>query len=101
MTVEMEKAILNENEMRILNTIRARQILRHEDIYRIDSLAADIIDDKRINLERGSLGLAKATAAKKTTEEIDMWALATGENKMGEMDEKPAATSTEEIEVAA
>ncbi|MCJ1430268.1 hypothetical protein MMC29_008185 [Sticta canariensis] len=100
-TVEMQKANLTENEMHILNTIRARQILRPEDMFSIDNFAADIIDDKRINLERGSLGLAKATPAKEMIEKIDMWALSTGESKLGETDEKPAVTSTEPIEVAA
>ena len=71
-TVKMQKADLTEIETRILNTICARQISRPEVMFSIEDLAADIIDDQKLNLERGSLGLAKMTGAKKPIEPIDM-----------------------------
>ncbi|KAI4242629.1 MAG: hypothetical protein L6R42_010956, partial [Xanthoria sp. 1 TBL-2021] len=51
-TVEMLEATLTEDETRILNTIRGRQMLRSEDTINIENLAADVIDGRRINLER-------------------------------------------------
>lgn len=94
-TVKMQKADFTENETRILNTIRARQYSRPEVMFSIEDLAADIIDDQKINLERSSLGLAKVTGAKKTIEQIDMWVLLAAENKMGMTDENSTATCTE------
>lgn len=96
MTVKMLEANLTEDETRILNTIRARQMLRSEDTMDIENFAADIIDGRRINLEHGSLGLAEATGAEEKKEKIDVMALLVGENKMGKMDEGPAAITTVE-----
>lgn len=95
-TVEMLEANLTEDETRILNTIRARQMLRSEDTMDIENLAADIIDGRRINLEHGSLGLAKATGVEKKKEKIDVMALLVGEDKMGKTDERLAAITTAE-----
>lgn len=100
-TVEMLEANLSEDETRILNTIRARQMLQSEDTMNIENLAADIIDGRRINLERGSLSLVKPTGAEKKKGEVDMMALMIGEDKMGKTDERPAAITAERTEVAA
>ncbi|KAL8709512.1 MAG: hypothetical protein Q9220_005754 [cf. Caloplaca sp. 1 TL-2023] len=59
---------LTEDEKQILTTIRARQMLRIEDIIHNDNLAADVIDGMRINLVRGQLGLAQAQAGMRLTE---------------------------------
>lgn len=68
--VEMLEATLTEDETRILNTIRACQMIRAEDTVHIENLVADIIDGRRINLEHGSLGLAKATGPVKKRQQI-------------------------------
>lgn len=100
--VEMLEAKLTEDETRILNTIRARQMLRSEDIMNIENLAADIIDGRRINLEHGSLGLAKATGAEEKKEQIDVLALMVFEDKMGKADERLTGIGTaERTEVSA
>lgn len=80
-TVEMLEASLTEDETRILNTIRGRQMLRSEDTINIENLAADVIDGKRINLERGSLGLVEPSAAMEKKEVDDVMALFMGEEK--------------------
>ncbi|CAO1599691.1 hypothetical protein XANCAGTX0491_003407 [Xanthoria calcicola] len=80
-TVEMLEATLTEDETRILNTIRGRQMLRSEDTINIENLAADVIDGKRINLERGSLGLVEPSAAFEKKEVDDVLALFMGEEK--------------------
>ncbi|KAL8698812.1 MAG: hypothetical protein Q9201_006366 [Fulgogasparrea decipioides] len=67
-TVKDLETNLTEDEKRILTTIRARQMLRIEDIIHNDNLAADVIDGMRINLVRGQLGLSKASAGKRLTE---------------------------------
>ena len=77
-TVEMAEANLTEDETRILNTIRARQMLQSEDIMHLENLSADIIDGRRINLERGWLSLVKPTGAEKTKDQVDVFGLLIG-----------------------
>ncbi|MCJ1261614.1 hypothetical protein MMC22_001480 [Lobaria immixta] len=68
--VEMLEATLTEDETRIVNTIRACQMIRAEDAMHIENLVADIVDGRRINLEHGSLGFAKATRPVKKKQRI-------------------------------
>ncbi|KAL8667337.1 MAG: hypothetical protein Q9168_007295 [Polycauliona sp. 1 TL-2023] len=89
-TAEMLEATLTEDETRILNTIRGRQMLRSEDTINIENLAADVIDGKRINLERGSLGLVSPSATEKKKDGEDVMALLVGESKAKQV-EKPSA----------
>lgn len=97
----MLEANLSEDETRILNTIRARQMLQSEDTMNLENLAADIIDGRRINLERGSLSLVKPTGAEKKKGQVDVLALLMGEDKMGKPEERPAAITAERAEVVA
>ena len=53
---------LSPDEMRILNTIRARQMLRREDTLSINSFSNDAINGWVPLVKRGSLGLQKAGA---------------------------------------
>ncbi|KAL8860986.1 MAG: hypothetical protein Q9178_002499 [Gyalolechia marmorata] len=100
-TVEMLEANLTEDETRILNTIRGRQMLRSEDTMNIENLAADVINGRRINLEKGSLGLVEPSAADKKKDSVDILALMVGEEKAKEV-ERPAALKIEpSSEVAA
>ena len=60
-----EKAVvdpegLSPDEMRILNTIRARQMLRREDTLSIDSFSNNAINGFMPIVKQGSLGLQKA-----------------------------------------
>ncbi len=84
-TVEMLEANLTEDETRILNTIRGRQMLRSEDTMNIENLAADVINGRRINLERGSLGLVEPSAADKKKDTVDILALMVGEERPAEV----------------
>lgn len=53
---------LTEDELKILNHIRAKQMLRMEDTFNLDHFGSDAIDGLAPNLKTGSLGLvAKAT----------------------------------------
>ena len=52
---DLEK--LDEDELRILNSIRARQMLRMEDTFNLDHFGSDAIDGFAPNLRRGKLGL--------------------------------------------
>lgn len=54
---DLEK--LNEDELAILRTIRARQMMRTEDSMNIDSFSQDVIDGFVPRLIRGELGLKK------------------------------------------
>ena len=81
-TAQMLEANLTEDETRVLNTIRARQMLRSEDIMDIEHLGVDVIDGRRINMERGSLGLATPMSGKQKKEAVDVMALLVGEEKM-------------------
>ena len=60
---EKGMATLTEEETRVLNTIRARQMLRTEDILHINNFSADTIDGFAPNVKMGSLGLVKAIPA--------------------------------------
>ena len=51
---------LSEDEIRILNTIRARQMLRREDTLSIDNFSNDAIHGYVPIVKRGTLGLLKA-----------------------------------------
>ena len=48
---------LTEDELKILNHIRAKQMLRFEDSLNLDHYSADAIDGLAPNLKHGSLGL--------------------------------------------
>ena len=48
---------LTEDELKILNHIRAKQMLRFEDIINIDHFGSDAIDGLTPNLKRGNLTL--------------------------------------------
>ena len=51
---------LSEDELKILNTIRARQMLRREDTLSIDNFSNDAIHGLVPVVKRGSLGLMKS-----------------------------------------
>lgn len=50
---------LSPEEMKVLKTIRARQMLRTEDVINIDSFGTDTIDGFAPRIKRGELGLKK------------------------------------------
>ena len=50
---------LSPQEMKVLKTIRARQMLRTEDVINIDSFGTDTIDGFAPRIKRGELGLKK------------------------------------------
>ncbi|KAI4267627.1 MAG: hypothetical protein L6R38_008169 [Xanthoria sp. 2 TBL-2021] len=100
-TVEMLEATLTEDETRILNTIRSRQMLRSEDTINIENLAADVIDGRRINLERGSLGLVEPSATVEKKEVDDVLALFMGEEKAKEVVRPTAMINEPPPQVAA
>ena len=57
---DLEK--LTEDELKILNHIRAKQMLRMEDTFNLNHFGSDAIDGLAPNLKTGSLGLVtKAT----------------------------------------
>lgn len=75
-------AALTEDEINILNAIRARQMLRSEDTMNIENFSFDTIDGLAPNLKRGSLGLVPATASPirlPDTADGDVLALMAGE----------------------
>ncbi|KAI4156991.1 MAG: hypothetical protein L6R39_000854 [Caloplaca ligustica] len=98
-TKEMLETKFTDDEMHILNTIRGRQMLRSEDTMNIENLAADVIDGKRINLERGALGLSEASGkGEKKGESVDVMALIIGEEKPKGLEmERPAVVSVEAL----
>jgi flavine halogenase len=66
------EAYLSPEEMRILNTVRAREMVRSEDTINIDTFTSDTIDGRAVNMVHGSLGLISAQeAAKKVTKKSD------------------------------
>ena len=70
---EVLTAALSADELRILATIRAREMMRIEDSMNIDSFSADAIDGMAPNLKRGSLGLVKGTGAHAARSDVDLF----------------------------
>ncbi|KAI4141556.1 MAG: hypothetical protein LQ341_003495 [Variospora aurantia] len=93
-TAQMLEANLTEEETQILNTIRARQMIRAEDTMDIENLAADVLDGRRINLVRGALGLVKPTGPQVKRDVPDIMALFHGEEKAKGM-ERPSDAGLE------
>ncbi len=77
-TVSDDKANLEkltEDELKILNHIRAKQMLRFEDTFNLNHFGSDAIDGLVPNLKRGSLGLVaqgKDTVSKLSTPILDI-----------------------------
>ncbi|KAH6708724.1 hypothetical protein BKA61DRAFT_696441 [Leptodontidium sp. MPI-SDFR-AT-0119] len=59
------EAYLSPEEMHILNTVRAREMVRSEDTVNIDTFTSDIIDGRAVSMVHGSLGLISAQEAAK------------------------------------
>ncbi|KAJ5144351.1 hypothetical protein N7476_004836 [Penicillium atrosanguineum] len=94
---ELEPSMSSE-EIRIMNSIRARQMLRSEDTINIDTFSTDTIGGLTANLERGKLGLVHP-ASEGVLDKVDVLGLLSGENKMGAM--PPAVSeSVAEEEIA-
>ena len=66
---DLEK--LTEDELEILNHIRAKQMLRMEDTFNLKHFGSDAIDGLAPNLERGNLGLV-AKSAKETISKLEV-----------------------------
>lgn len=80
--VEKLEANLSPNEMRILTTIRARQMVRSEDTLNLENFSVDSFDGLAPNMIRGDLGLVKATAIPATKPpKVDVTALLIGEGR--------------------
>lgn len=56
---------LSPEELRILNSVRAREMVRSEDTVNIDTFTSDTIDGRAVNMVHGSLGLISAEEAAK------------------------------------
>ena len=95
------EATLTEDEIGILNTIRAREMLRIDDSLNTDNLAADVIDGRRINLVHGDLGLVKPTGLEKRKEQVDSMAMMLHDEEKAKAAERPAAVIAEPPAVAA
>jgi hypothetical protein len=85
--IQALETALTPDEMRILRTIRARQMMRSEDMMNMDSFTVDVIDGLAPNMKTGELGLVKADKAADLTklpgaEEEDVLALLMGEEKL-------------------
>lgn len=80
---ELESSMSSE-EIRIMNSIRARQMLRSEDTINIDTFSTDTIAGLTANLERGKLGLVRPSG-EDNADKVDVLGLLTGESKMGSM----------------
>jgi len=59
---EKLEANLSPDEMGILTTVRARQMVRSEDTMNIENFSVDSFDGLAPNMTRGDLGLVRATA---------------------------------------
>jgi hypothetical protein len=61
---------LTPDESQILDALRARRMLRTEDIHTLDNFTLDVIDGLAPNIERGKLGLVRPKAKKATKADL-------------------------------
>ncbi|KAL9607854.1 MAG: hypothetical protein Q9167_007277 [Letrouitia subvulpina] len=78
------EAALSPEELRILETIQARQMLRMEDITNIDSFGLDVIDGLTPNLKTGDLGLVRPVSTAPKGPVKDVLGLMHGEGFAGD-----------------
>lgn len=78
------EAALSPEELRILETIQARQMLRMEDITNIDSFGLDVIDGLTPNMKTGDLGLVRPVSAAPKGPVKDVLGLMHGEGFAGD-----------------
>ena len=78
---------LSPEELRILKTIRARQMLRTEDSMNLDNFGTDAIDGFAPLIARGNLGLVQVSA----TSTSRLPSVDTGLFKGAKMEDKPLA----------
>jgi hypothetical protein len=78
------QAYLSPDELHILNTVRAREMVRSEDTVDLNNFQTDIIDGRALNMTQGSLGLisAQEVVPKKSTDILG--AMIGEENKLAE-----------------
>lgn len=73
---------MSPQELHIMNTVRAREMLRSEDTINIDTFSCDTIGGLTVNLQQGHLGLVKPSGEK--GEKIDVLGLFHGEHRDGD-----------------
>ncbi|KAJ5381789.1 uncharacterized protein N7496_004217 [Penicillium cataractarum] len=73
---------MSPQELHIMNTVRAREMLRSEDTINIDTFSCDTIGGLTVNLQQGQLTLVKSTGQK--AEKIDVLGLFHGEHRDGD-----------------
>jgi hypothetical protein len=84
------QAYLSADEMNILNSVRAREMVRSEDTVNIDTFASDIIDGRALNMVQGSLGLiAEAGVSKEVKKSVDLLGQMMGEGAEKALAEQP------------
>ena len=49
--------ILTPDEMRVLGTVRGRELIKHENILDLGAISLDPINGRTVNVKRGELGL--------------------------------------------
>jgi hypothetical protein len=81
--VELQ-AYLSPDELHILNTVRAREMVRSEDTVDLSNFQTDTIDGRALNMVHGSLGLISAqdVVPKKSTDILG--AMIGEENKLAQ-----------------
>ncbi|KAF1936660.1 hypothetical protein EJ02DRAFT_506414 [Clathrospora elynae] len=77
------EAYLSPDELHILNTVRAREMVRSEDTVNIDTFTSDTMDGRAVNMIQGSLGLISAHEAAKNApkKSTDLLSKMMGEEK--------------------
>ena len=68
--IERIQKSLTPDESQILDTLRARRMLRTEDVHTLDNFTLDVIDGLAPNMERGRLGLVRPNTRKATKADL-------------------------------
>ena len=89
------EAVLNPEEMKVYTSVRAREMVRREEILNIDTFNTDVIDGLTANVTRGSLGLVAPSAKPglKEAKRTDLLSLMMREKER--FDKQPPVNATE------
>ena len=89
------EAVLTPEEMQVLTTVRAREMVRREEIINLDTFNVDIIDGLAPNTVRGSLGLVPPESKPETKgpKRSDLLSLMMREKER--FDKQPTVKATE------
>jgi hypothetical protein len=99
-SLEKIQKSLTPDESQVLDALRARRMLRAEDLHNLDNFTLDVIDGLAPNMQRGKLGLVRPTARKATKADLYNMSFLEPENVHFSLEEEEKAPIAVEEAIA-